>query len=130
MHHGNVDAPWIHVDARGYAWTHVDTRGYAWTHVDTRGYTWIHRAGSRVCSPSFMLTNVLKTSRRLGATNEKMILSTLVRDGESEMQGNMEDITHRQTTAWLRGHPPRAARAARLQQKSGGSLGATSKKFG
>ena len=29
------------------------------------------------------------------------------------MQGNMEDIKHRQTAPWLRGHPPRAARTAR-----------------
>ena len=29
----------------------------------------------------------------MGATNKKMVMSTLVRDGESEMQGNMEDIT-------------------------------------
>jgi len=29
----------------------------------------------------------------MDATNKKMVVSTLVRDGESEMQGNMEDIT-------------------------------------
>ena len=58
----------------------------------------------------------LQTSRHLGATNKKMIVSTLVRDGESEMQGNMEDITHRHTVPWLRGHPPRAARAARSRE--------------
>ena len=48
------------------------------------------------------------------------------------MQGNMEDITHRQTVPWLRGHPPRAARAARSRETrcSGTLLRQKVRKFG
>ena len=53
----------------------------------------------------------------MGATNKKMVVSTLVRDGESELQGNMEDIT--QTHSPVVEGSPTARCPRRAQQKNG-----------